>query len=173
MTPHLPAGNHPSREAAHSAESLPMKETSSSKTRKNQSKRTSSTSIRPAKISDKNPASKHTRSSPRHSAAEAESRASHRRVHKTKAEVEPIRGEGARKRSPRRKSSAVGLENWMPQHPVHVGGVMKRGPQQSDHFAGVENRSYAAHLDGVATEPHPKAALNPMHGPFPARLKQP
>lgn len=95
----------------------------------------------------------------------------HRSAHTAKADVKPIRAEGAKTRSHRRK--VTGLENWVPQGPVHVGGVMKRGTQEAVHFAGVENRSPAAHLNDVHAELHPQSAVNPLHGPFPARLKQP
>jgi hypothetical protein len=116
----------------------------------------------------------HTRSAqPRSHGTEEASRGSHRRIHKAKAEGQPVRGAGAKKRSARGKAPVGGLENWTPQQPIHVGGVMNRRPGPGVPFAGVENHSYAAHLKEPHMELHPKSAVNPLHGPFPARLKQP
>jgi hypothetical protein len=132
-----------------------------------------------AKTKKTKTASVHTRSPQRRSHdTEGDNRGSRRRIHKAKAEAEPIRSARAKKWSTRRKAPVGGLENWHPQQPIHVGGVMNRGPQnrhplESVPFAGVGNRSYAAHLNDVHTELHPKSAVNPLHGPFPARLKQP
>lgn len=138
--------------------------------------KTASASVATAKTKgkpkEKNPAPARARSSQaRSSAAKAKSHTPRRGTRGEEAGVQPIRAAGAKKRSARRRAS--GLENWVPEGPVRVGGVMKRGSGKGVHFAGVENRSHAAHLNDDHAEPHPKAAVNPLHGPFPARLKQP
>lgn len=170
-----------------------MKESARTATRKNQGKKAASGSVPPAKTNPKKSAAPRKKSAatvkksaaPRKKAAAAPAGSSPRRGHSAATEnsspkrprqaaetnVQPIRAAAAKKRAPRRK--ADGLENWVPQGPVHVGGVMNRGPQPGVHFAGVENRSHAAHLNDVHAELHPNSAVKPLHGPFPARLKQP
>lgn len=134
-------------------------------------KKPASTSAPSAKSKANKTASRDTKTSQRQShAAGAEDRAPRGRVRSGVADVQPIDG-GAKKRHVRRKST--GLENWTPPGPVHVGGVMRRSPGHAVHFAGVENRSHAAHLSDVQTELRPNSAVKPLHGPFPVRLKQP
>jgi len=140
-----------------------MKETARKATHKTSGNSTRSHSVSPAKLGKNSADSAHRGPQERAHAAEAEKRDPHRQIHA----AEPV------KRTRKRQTHVTELKNWVPSGPVHIGGAKNPDPVPQVHFAGVENRSYAAHLDDIHAEPHPKPAVNLLHGPFPVHRKQP
>jgi hypothetical protein len=72
------------------------------------------------------------------------------------------------------KSSAekAPAKNKSPKNDKNVAEIQTSATKAKKH-PNLHERSYAAHLDNGPVEPHTKPPMNPLHGPFPVRRKQP